>query len=75
MVTQEIEYTSRYGTKFSCATRNLSTDIDVTTPKNLRIEHLTQDIFEFGAWHAMQIWPTLESFQGYDTVRFLLKQK
>lgn len=56
------------GTLFK-GTRNLSV-VQVERPKGLPNHEFAADCMEFGAWHALAIHPTLQSFQGYDCVRF-----
>ena len=64
-------YTTRGGTIFRCSARNLSDEI--------RVVHAPEDPAKFACavaemiWHhAMEIWPTLNGFAGYDTLQFRL---
>lgn len=79
-----VHHTAR-GAVFRCASRDLSTVIEVSVPTsgeplgdslteqilNLA-QRLAAEAAEFGAWHALEIYPTLPSFTGYGTLRFQL---
>ena len=60
------------GTMFKCETLNLSTVVYVEDAYDIPPMLLNADFMEFGAWHGLQIYDKLQSFQGYDTVEYEL---
>jgi hypothetical protein len=38
--------------------------------QNVSDKKVMADMVEFGAWHAINIYPDLNGFQGYDCVSF-----
>lgn len=57
---------SERGTMFS-GTHDLSDGVNVSKPKS---EVTLEEFMCFGAWHAIHIWGDLNSFSGYDCVKF-----
>jgi len=68
-----IEHTCAQGTLvFTCDRADLSrTPIHVTGDIRSE-EHLACAVAEFTAWHALNIFPQLNGFAGYDTLDFRL---
>lgn len=43
----------------------------VRTPKtNAELDFFARDVAQMIAYHAMNIWPELNGFQGYDCIKF-----
>lgn len=68
-----IEYMSSNGTVFKAAERDLSGGVVVETSWLITPIQLGADFAEFGAWHQREVWEDLESFAGYDAVRYFYK--
>ncbi len=69
-----IEHRSANGTFFSSPRGDLREGVTVTLPKGMTAvsPRVCQDMVEFGAWHAREIWPHLNGFSGYDTILYSL---
>lgn len=71
---QEIEHRSSAGTRFKCKRSDLKEVVEVHGKHKIKDESFLKDVFQFGAWHANNVWPSLSyyghGFQGYDTVDF-----
>lgn len=63
-----IEHTCRNGTVFRSSRADLADVVQVKRSSDW--PQTCADFAEFGAWHAMEIWPHLNGFQGYDCVRY-----
>lgn len=63
-----IEHTCRNGTTFFSSRADLADTVEIRTTG--RGDQIAADCVEFGAWHAREIWPHLNGFSGYDTVRY-----
>jgi hypothetical protein len=65
-------YETRSGAVFRCNTSDLRGDIRVTgyseEPAKFAVE-----VAEMASHHAIEVWPKLNGFQGYDTLRFILR--
>lgn len=66
---RQIEHQCRFGTVFS-AKANLRGGVVVVARATATEVQIASDAAQFGAWHAMQIHPTLRGFSGYDAVRY-----
>ncbi len=67
-----IEHQTRKLT-FTCARADLRAPIKVHGYLTLRfplIQNLASEVAQFAAWHALNIFPELNGFQGYDTLTF-----
>lgn len=62
-------FESRNGTKFACDSVDLGSEIRVTNPP-YRLAQFAADVAEMVSHHALNIYPDLEYFSGYDTLRF-----
>lgn len=69
--TKKFSYTSRSGTKFRCESAHFNSEIVVSgAPYNP--EKFAADVAEMIAIHALEVWPTLNGFSGYDNLTFRL---
>ena len=68
-----IEYMSSNGTVFKANERSLSGGVVVESSWEITPLQLGADFAEFGAWHQREVWEGLESFAGYDAVRYSYK--
>lgn len=64
-----ISHSCRHGTKFQ-ARADLVGGVQATARKDIDTAYLAADFAEFGAWHAYEIYPTLNGFYGYDYVDY-----
>jgi len=65
-----LTHTCRYGTTFTADRADLRNGVEYSTFALPSRETLAHDFFEFGMWHANQILPELNGFQGTGSVRF-----
>lgn len=64
-----IEHRSHFGTLFAAERADLSTGVKVSgVPEDAA--SAMSDVAEFAAFHAMQVWPELTAFPGYDCIYF-----
>ena len=63
-------HTGPHGTKFKCAKLDLSTPVTVITVGPMATVGLLQDVSTFIGYHAVNIHPRLNGFQGYDCVNY-----
>ena len=65
------EHTCRWGTTFSGSRCDFQDGVKVTFPTyTVNQMQNASDFAEFAAWHALQIWPHLNGFSGYDNILF-----
>ena len=66
-----------WGTIFACDTCDFSTPIYVTTSCDQSSHNFlvmySKDLSEMIGYHATNIWPELNGFQGYDTLTFIFE--
>ena len=66
-------YHSTYGARFECETCDFSTPVIVTLDDtDMPMRLYGNDVAEMIGYHATNIWPELNGFQGYDTIRFVI---
>jgi len=73
MNSKPFSYQSNWGTCFSCATCDFSTPIKVSRVPltvGIEIQWFSRDLAEMIGYHATNILPELNGFQGYDTIKF-----
>ncbi len=63
-------YRASNGTEFSCEKENLGKTVIVKRPEGIKEKNFIADIAEMAAYHAMNVRPILDSFAGYDTIRY-----
>lgn len=61
-------FISRNGSHFTCKRCDFKGDIKVKT--SVKKEFFALDVAEMIGYHATNIWPELNGFSGYDTIRF-----
>lgn len=66
------EYTSHWGSRFISETADLSKGVTIEKPANLPPRYFAADIAEMTGFHATNVHPTLNGFQGYDTIDFTI---
>lgn len=64
-----VEHLCKHGTLF-VARADLKGGVTVLARKDIDTAFLAADFAQFGAWHAYAIYPTLNSFAGYDCVSY-----
>ena len=69
------QYGSTNGTCFHCDRSDLSGGVIVNTPKDLSRTRQMQDVMEMAAYHATEIMPKLNGFNGYDTLKFVFTER
>ena len=84
MNAEPIEHTSQSNLiTFRCARADLSVPIAVTgwgqiivkgDTRGVPMERFASDVAEFAAWHAINIFPQLNGFQGYNCITFKLER-
>ena len=67
---QSFSHMSNNGTVFKGDRCDLSSGVKVSFLWDIENEQQNADFAEFAAWHAMQIWPQLNGFAGYDAIRY-----
>lgn len=67
------EHTSQHGTEFKSDRCDLKNGVQVTIPEGSTPANLIADAVEMGAWHSMNIRPQFNPFNGYDTVKYEVK--
>jgi len=72
--TQPFSWSSRNGSQFYCDRKDFGSKIFVSCSPEKK-ERLSQDIAEMIAMHALEIWPTLNGFSGYDCLNFEFSEK
>jgi hypothetical protein len=66
-----IQHDAYNGIIFTSATSDLSHGVTVIMPEwELSPEEIAADAVSFGAWFALHIHPTLDSFQGMGAVKY-----
>jgi hypothetical protein len=66
-----ITFAASRGSTFTCKTRDLSTHVFVSdVSRQMSPQTFAAEVAEFVGWHAIQVYPTLNGFNGYDTLRF-----
>lgn len=66
------EYTSRYGTVFTAKRTDFAGGVTVLLSKpDLKTDQLISDVAEMIGFHATNIHPGLNGFQGYDCIRWI----
>ena len=65
-----LKHVCKNGTTFTAARADLRGGVKYMESDFADSVELTEDFFEFGAWHAVTIHPQLNGFQGYDCVKF-----
>jgi len=63
------------GTEFTCDRCDFKEPVIINPPDNLSPENLWQDLSEMIGYHALNVWPNLNGFQGYDTITFKVVKK
>jgi hypothetical protein len=64
-------YTSHHGTRFTSARCDFSTPIEVHEKPKTAL--YVKDVAEMIGYHATNVWPQLNGFQGYDCLDFIEK--
>lgn len=73
MNTLQFTYTSANGTIFFCETCDFSTPVKVKMmDEDMARWMYTRDVAEMIGYHATNIWPELNGFQGYDCINFVI---
>lgn len=67
---RSFEHSCRNGTNFFSDRCDFRTNVRVEVPRDISREALMQDVSEMIGYHAMNIFPQLNGFQGYDTIIF-----
>ena len=68
-----IQHNSYNGIVFTSATPDLLRGVNVIMPEwELSIDEIIADTAEFGAWFVQNIHPTLPSFQGMGSVKYII---
>jgi len=68
---QPLDYRTQRGIVFRCPTRNLSAPVVVfCEAEDIDPLLFASDVAEFMGWFMAHVFPTLNGFRGYDTVRF-----
>jgi hypothetical protein len=69
---KKFQYIGHCGTVFTCDRCDFSTPIraESVASSSSGIEALVRDVAEMIGWHAVNIHPELNGFQGYDTLQF-----
>ncbi len=62
-------YVATWGTVFECEYSDFRTPI-LTSGSPKSVELRMRDVAEMAGYHGVNIWHTLNGFQGYDTIRF-----
>lgn len=65
----------RYGTYFHCDRSDFNVPVHYKKQGSAKAEELMSDVAEMISFHALNIWETLDSFNGYDTVTFVKDNK
>ena len=69
----QFSYMSHWGTQFYCDTCDFSTPVTVTmSDEDMSRSLYSVDVAEMIGYHATNIWPQLNGFQGYDTIKFII---
>ncbi len=68
--TLAITYTTTNGTVFSSTHADLRNKVRISKFRGEAFAQLAEDVTEFVAWHAMNVYPSLNGFSGYDTVQY-----
>ena len=68
---QPITHRTHHGTVFMCSRADLDAPIRVYDRARDDMD-FARDVAEFTGWHATTIWPDLNGFPGYDTIKFEL---
>ena len=67
-------YHSSWGSTFECDTCDFSTPMrvrQIQRPKTINeLDFYSRDLAEMIGYHATNIWPKLNGFQGYDCIKF-----
>jgi len=61
-----------FGTYFKCDTYDFSTPIHMTCGIHKSPEYILRDVAEMIGYHAVNIYPELNGFRGYDCLRFVV---
>jgi hypothetical protein len=72
--TKAIQHMSSNGTTFKADRGDLQSGVRVLSAWNTSLEHMMSDFAEFGAWHLMNIHPSLHGFGGYDTITYTIER-
>ena len=65
------QHLSRFGTEFKCTRCDFRAPVLYTVLSNdIPNQNLMSDVAEMIAFHAMDIWPNLNGFSGYDCITF-----
>jgi hypothetical protein len=67
---ESFTYVSGNGTRFECERSDFRGLVHITRPAGLQEWRFLQDFAEMIAHHRGEVWPRLNGFSGYDTLRF-----
>jgi hypothetical protein len=67
------EHQAHHGTWLRANRCDFQHGVAIIRPPAISDEHFASDMMEIAAWHALQIHPHLNGFQGYDAVRIELR--
>jgi hypothetical protein len=70
----KFEHYGHYGTLFTADRCDFRGGVKVEIPNCISKEALMSDISEMVAYHAINIFPRLNGFQGYDCIDYLIKK-
>lgn len=64
------EHLCHYGTQIKSSRCDFREGVEVHHLEGAKIEHIMADIGEVMGWHAMNIIPRLNGFNGYDCLKY-----
>lgn len=65
-------HTSRHRTKFKSDRCDFRNGVAVEKPRGITEEHFMMDVSEFIGFHATNILPELNGFQGYGSISYTI---
>lgn len=69
---EKFSFRSSYGTLFTCANSDFSTQVRITRSIKISDKAFYRDFAEMISYHCLFIRPELKGFAGYDCVDFSL---
>lgn len=68
-------YLAHHGTEFQASHCDFRDGVSCISHEDATQEQLMADVAEMAGYHAVNIWPELNGFSGYDCIRFQWSQK